>query len=1313
MPGTHDVLFRFRSAGLDEALFNVVRLDGREALSDLYEFRLELTSKDPDIDVGGVLRNNATIEMELGGDLVYVHGIVSTFVQCDRGPEWINYEAVLVPRLYTLGLNQQCQIYLEKDTPTIVRELLTEDGLVENEDFELRLKRTDYPVSEYVVQYQESDLNFARRLLEHAGIFFYFEQSAAKEKLILTDTREAYGVIGGDPVVPFRDARGVNPGGEAVESLRLWQELRPRNVVLKDYNWRAPGVEMQAQGTAAASGRGTFMEYGDHFKSPEEGRALAAIRGEEVACREVVYKGRGGCRSFRAGARFTLIDHFRASSNMEYLLVSVRHQGEQLGVMGTAAAGDPDRPGYLNEFEAIPAGVQFRPARVTPKPRIYGTLNAVIDATGEGDYAELDDLGRYKVRLPFDISNNGAGKASRYMRMAQPYAGEDGGMHFPLLKGTEVILTHVDGDPDRPIISAAVPNVVTSSPVNSQNQTQSMIQTQGQNRIEIEDQEGVRYVHLSTPEETNGQTFMRLGNAGTALTDVIPTDPAPEAPAETPNPTVTVDPLGQSVMLEGSLQFNATVTGAANLQVQWSIESGGAEQGSITEQGLFTAPPALPAATQVTVRATSVANMAKFAEATVVLYAPYVEPVGIYMIPPSIRMEISETQILEAIVVGTANKGVTWSVVEGSAHGSVSAQGIYTPPNTMPNPNSLPNIVTVRATCVADPGKTADCVISLYPEGSRTQGIVSVTVNPRGITLGPNAAQTFTALVTNAGQNQSVTWEVVDGAAGGAINPASGAYTAPAGFASPMLVTIRARSVANTARFGEGQVILFKPATMPVDVYVVAPDDTVQGGDTLPLTAIVTGTNHLVDWTVIGDDATHTKGTISSAGVYTAPAGAGTLDVTVRATSQADPAKHAEYTLHVVPMGTLVEVIVSPGSATVVARKTQSFTAFVRGSLNQAVTWALSGPGSITTHANGGCVYTAPAAALATGTATLTATSAANPARAAGVTIQLLAQGQIATFSWSKITDKLNAMKATGYSEGDITIAANNSVSLYRQNYIQETQAENYSNIEGDSWTRVNGENHQENESNVYNQNNSAVFTMTKLGSLTATFLANVNLIAGFQMTGTVGLAVNLTLLGAWANVVVAGLAVEAFFGAKITVNKGRNFKFFDVDDYEVIDKTSVTAARDGVSLQCGPKSTTTGNWDSVRAGIMEMFSSATAPAYTSAVSMKPDDITLEVKKATGFVEAKIVATSVMKLEEDKVTLGTKSGAIVELTAQAVNITGKSKVTGDFDVDGALSVKGVPVPPPPPPEMPTVPDLQMAVQMAKDLAAFQASFASI
>ena len=85
-------------------------------------------------------------------------------------------------------------------------------------------------------------------------------------------------------------------------------------------------------------------------------------------------------------------------------------------------------------------------------------------------YAEIDDLGRYKVILPFDQSGNAEGKASRWVRMAQPYAGANYGMHFPLHKGAEVLLTFVDGDPDRPIISGSVPNPDTMSPVTGGNQ---------------------------------------------------------------------------------------------------------------------------------------------------------------------------------------------------------------------------------------------------------------------------------------------------------------------------------------------------------------------------------------------------------------------------------------------------------------------------------------------------------------------------------------------------------------------------------------------------------------------------------------------------------------------------------------------------------------------------------------------------------------------------------------------------------------------------------------------------------------------------
>jgi len=92
--------------------------------------------------------------------------------------------------------------------------------------------------------------------------------------------------------------------------------------------------------------------------------------------------------------------------------------------------------------------------------------------------------------------------------MTQPYAGAEYGMHFPLHKGTEVLLTFIDGDPDRPIIAGSVPNPENSSPVTANNQTQSMIRTGGGNEIKIEDADGSHLIKLSTPHKN---TMFRIG----------------------------------------------------------------------------------------------------------------------------------------------------------------------------------------------------------------------------------------------------------------------------------------------------------------------------------------------------------------------------------------------------------------------------------------------------------------------------------------------------------------------------------------------------------------------------------------------------------------------------------------------------------------------------------------------------------------------------------------------------------------------------------------------------------------------------------
>ena len=118
------------------------------------------------------------------------------------------------------------------------------------------------------------------------------------------------------------------------------------------------------------------------------------------------------------------------------------------------------------------------------------TVYTRVDAAGSGNYAELDEHGRYKVVLPMDVSGRKGGKASAFFRMAQPYTGSDHGMHFPLHKGTEVLLTFVDGDPDRPIIQSAVPNPETPSIVNAGNQTGAGIRTASGNQISMQDNEG-------------------------------------------------------------------------------------------------------------------------------------------------------------------------------------------------------------------------------------------------------------------------------------------------------------------------------------------------------------------------------------------------------------------------------------------------------------------------------------------------------------------------------------------------------------------------------------------------------------------------------------------------------------------------------------------------------------------------------------------------------------------------------------------------------------------------------------------------------
>jgi len=289
----------------------------------------------------------------------------------------------------------------------------------------------------------------------------------------------------------------------------------PKNVLLRDYHYEKPSLEMKGRAQVESSGRGEIYLYGDHFKTQAGADYLARIRAEEIRCREKMFRGTSVAPGLRPGYAFKLNLHYRQDFNQGYLTTLVRHQGSQerylVGGLGLGAVKDKDALFYRNAFECTPATTQFRPQRKTPKPRIAGTISAKIDAAGSGQYAELDDAGRYKVILPFDLSGRDSGKASTWLRMATPYAGENYGMHFPLLKGTEVLLSFDEGDIDRPTIVAAVHNPETPNVVTSKNEPINAIRTASGNELVLGDERGKSFIGMKLPQSKGGMVLAESG----------------------------------------------------------------------------------------------------------------------------------------------------------------------------------------------------------------------------------------------------------------------------------------------------------------------------------------------------------------------------------------------------------------------------------------------------------------------------------------------------------------------------------------------------------------------------------------------------------------------------------------------------------------------------------------------------------------------------------------------------------------------------------------------------------------------------------
>jgi len=457
---------------------------------------------------------------------------------------------------------------------------------------------------------------------------------------------------------------------------------------------------------------------------------------------------------------------------------------------------------------------------------------------------------------------------------------------------------------------------------------------------------------------------------------------------------VAIDPATATVSTAGTTTFTATVTGTvASTEVTWSVLEG-AGGGSISESGVYTAPTA---GGTYAVVATTVADPAKSAIARVT-----VVPVDVAVSPTAVTLDQGATTTLVADVTGTTVTDVVWSVDGGDENGTVTADGVYTAPHRA-------GTFTVLATSVADSSKSGAALISVRD--------VLVAIDPTTATVSTAGTTAFSATVTGTTGSTAVTWSVLDGAAGGSISD-TGVYTAPT---TGGTYTVVATSVADPAKSATAVVTV-----VPVAVSVSPTAVTLDQGESTTLTATVTGTQQTdVTWSVVGGAG---NGTVTTAGVYTAPTNAGTY--TVQATSVADPSKTAAATITVLP----IVVVVSPGAVTVDQGASTTLTAQVTGALDTGLTWsvfALNGSGDIGTITNAG-VYTAPHRA---GTYTVRATSTADATKSGTATVTVLdvavqvtpeaitlRQGETTTFTAS-VTGTVNTAVSWSANSGSIDAA--------------------------------------------------------------------------------------------------------------------------------------------------------------------------------------------------------------------------------------------------------------------------------------------------
>ncbi len=437
-------------------------MHGREELSRVSEYQVDLLSAKGDINSNQILGKSVTIQLMLQDDSIrHFNGYVTRFSQGGMHGKYRRYYATVRPWAWFMSRTADCRIFQEMTVPDIVKKIFSEHPTAKFKD-ELT---GSYSTWTYCVQYRETDLNFVCRLMEQEGIYFFFTHDDGQHTLVMADSCSAHEACQGDPV-PFIAPEDVSRADiERIHTWTLTQEIQPGVYVHDDYDFERPSVELRARKAVPREftpSDSEIYDYPGEYLQKADGEASAAVRIDEFAAQFETAQATANVRPISVGSLFTMDKHPRDDQNREHLVVSATYDLEFSDYEALPERGGAD---YACSFVAMSSKQQFRPKRLTTKPSVQGPQTAVVVGPS-GDEIYTDKYGRVKVLFHWDRVGEKAKdeNSSCWVRVSQPWAGKAwGGIAIPRI-GQEVIVDFLEGDPDQPIITGRVYNAEQMPP---------------------------------------------------------------------------------------------------------------------------------------------------------------------------------------------------------------------------------------------------------------------------------------------------------------------------------------------------------------------------------------------------------------------------------------------------------------------------------------------------------------------------------------------------------------------------------------------------------------------------------------------------------------------------------------------------------------------------------------------------------------------------------------------------------------------------------------------------------------------------------